>query len=112
VRIITSAAAALAVLVLTVAPADGTIQKYFDGTFAANGYAHPASNYWTTNRVWRPIGDYFALWFYNSTNNYAGFAEDYQHNPFTITGPYGYSQAYCENDNQYGVSTVTCQAYT
>jgi hypothetical protein len=83
--------------------ASGTLPPYLD---VYSGY-----NNWKTNKLWRPIGYPFALWYENSSNPQAGYAVDYSHNPFAIYGPYGYSRGHCYNTSGYYVN-ATCNVYT
>ena len=64
-----------------------------------------------TNKVWRPIGYRFAVWFANSSTVQAGFRESYLENPVVTSGSFGYDWGSCLNEESFSVSTVTCQIY-
>src|SRR5438270_5560977 len=86
-------------------------QQYFNGTLG--GHATPASgtNYWKTNKVWRPIGYLFAVWFANSNTIQAGYKQSASANPISTQGSYGYDWGQCANLENFAVPTVTCQIY-
>jgi hypothetical protein len=80
----------------------------FGRTSGTSGY-----NYWTGNRVWRPIGHPFYLYHCNSSGCHYS-ASNSGSNPFSFP-PYGYSYLGCVweyyFDNALTVYPVTCQGY-
>lgn len=88
------------------------IQKYYDGTFVPYQEAVSGWNYWQTDRVWRPFGEYFALYFLNSVPGLHGYQINGTNNPFTIYGSFGYDRGACKDVEGNGASPVTCQVYT
>ncbi len=55
---------------------------YVNVTYSpANHYCNPNCNpssgwaYWKTNKVWRPIGNWFGVWFTNDQSFTAGYRE-------------------------------------
>ena len=50
------------------------------------------SNYWTSQRVYRPLGHPFYLFYYNGTNHYS--TDNSTDNPFVWTAS-GYSEVGC-----------------
>lgn len=71
--------------------------------------AYSGYNYWTTNKVWRPIGYEFCLGFTHTDGSDAGQGCNASQNPFAISGSYGYVKARCFNYTTSLVSPVTCQ---
>lgn len=118
-RLAVSAVVALALLAIPPIALSND-SKYWDAYFNSFGtypsVAYSGSDYWRTNRVWRPVPNppiySHALWFSNSSNDRAGFDYNADMNPFTIYGPFGYSQAACQNISSYFVTPVTCKTYT
>jgi hypothetical protein len=93
-----------------------TTCKYWDGYMPAkaNGlpyYAASGSNYWYTNRMWRPINHWATVAFVNSNGIFQGLVSNYGSNPFATTGSWGYDTAWCENDSGVAFSSATCQVY-
>lgn len=87
------------------------------GTFTAfmsspetSGYA-----YYTNNRVYRPIGHPFYLFYHDTNLIYHWSADDYSTNPFYFAS-YGYNNSGCgwdsAKDGSTTVSPVTCEAYS
>ena len=103
---------AVAVIAVLAAPsASSGSQTYFDLYMTGNQIAFSGYNYWQTNKVWRPIGNWFTVAFHNSTGDW-GHQRSRDLNPVVATGPYGYSQGWCYNDSGNTVSPVTCAVYT
>jgi hypothetical protein len=98
-------------LVVPAAQADFVTQKYFVGALAGHGNPSSGTGYWKTNKVWRPVGYRFAVWFSNSSAVQAGFVESYLQNPIVTRGSFGYDWGSCLNEESFAVSTVTCQIY-
>ena len=88
----------------------GTVNTYYGPRFMNWDYAYP-SNGWsnkTWNRVYRPIGYRFALWY---NDNGAQYAENSQNNPFWHQKGLNNAQSWCANvaTQEVAVSPVTCQ---
>ena len=84
-------------LVLVPIAAAGSWDTYWGpGTFRQppNGptSAVSGSNYWTSQRVYRPLGHPFYLFYYNGTNHYS--TDNSTDNPFVWTAS-GYSEVGC-----------------
>lgn len=85
--------------------------NYVDGAFfGAYGYGETsgtASRQY--NKVWRPVGTQFTLYFYTSST-YTSWSNTWS-NPYTTPDGSGGSAAYagCQNDTPSSVSPVTCQ---
>jgi len=93
-----------------------TTCKYWDGYMPAyaNGlpfYAGSGSNYWYTNRMWRPINHWASVAFVNNSGIFQGYVSNYGMNPFATKGSWGYDTGWCENDSGGAFSTATCQIY-
>lgn len=93
-----------------------TTCKYWDAYMPAyaNGlpyYAASGSNYWYTNRMWRPINHWATVAFVNSNGIFQGMVSNYGSNPFATKGSWGYDTGWCENDSGAAFSTATCQIY-
>jgi hypothetical protein len=86
-------------------------QQYFNGTLGAHGNPSSGTNYWKTNKVWRPQGYLFAAWFANSSTVQAGLRSNRTENPIIIRGSYGYDWGSCLNQESFAVGPVTCQIY-
>jgi hypothetical protein len=70
------------------------------------------TNYWTNNRVWRPVGYNFYLG-YDNDSGYHYSTDNYSNNPFYWPA-YGYSTLLCVwhyNGSYPSVYPVTCQGY-
>jgi hypothetical protein len=70
------------------------------------------TNYWTNNRVYRPLGYNFYL-AYDNDSGYHYSADNYSNNPFYWPA-YGYGHVLCHwhyNGNYPSVYPVTCQGY-
>lgn len=93
------------------AQADFVTKQYFNGTLGGHGNPSSGTAYWKTNKVWRPVGYRFAVWFSNSSTIQAGFQESSVQNPVVTRGSFGYDWGSCLNEENFGVSTVTCQIY-
>jgi hypothetical protein len=72
-------------------------------------------NYHTNNRVYRPSGHPFVLWYMPDDWNPHWSTTNWSTNPFYF-GAYGYNRVGCDweyyNDGSTGVYPVTCQADT
>jgi hypothetical protein len=100
-------ALALTCLLVFAGTAAATVHSYF-GTATMPGVGvswTPAYNYYNWNRVYRPTVNLFALWYEGG----AQYDSDSINNPFWHNFAGGYTRAYCANNEQYPVDTVTCQ---
>lgn len=93
------------------AQADFVTKTYFEGTLAAHATPASGTAYWKTNKVWRPLGNLFAVWFANSSTIQAGYKQSVSANPIVTQGAYGYDWGYCANLENFPVSPVTCQIF-
>jgi len=93
------------------AQADFVTKKYFEGTLGAHATPASGTAYWKTNKVWRPVGYLFAVWFANSSTIQAGYKQSVSANPITTQGAYGYDWGQCANLENFPVSSVTCQIF-
>lgn len=108
-------AVALAATVATLATA-GSAGALVHTYFGPSGYAqwavdyNSAFNYPQYNRVYRPIGYTFWLWYSDGTYVYQ-FESNSGSNPFVHNQAGGYRQSVCSNRNDYGVVVypTTCQ---
>jgi hypothetical protein len=90
--------------------------KYWDGYMPAtqNGLPFEAasgSNYWYTNRMWRPINHWASVFWVTDRGIVQGYVSNYGNNPFATKGSWGYDAGWCENDSGGAFSTATCQVY-
>lgn len=85
----------------------GTFMKSPPTTGATSGY-----NYWTSQRVYRPTGHPFYLYYNNGSAHYS--TDNSTDNPFVWTAS-GYNLVGCfwdyQIDSSSSVSPVTCEAY-
>jgi hypothetical protein len=93
-----------------------TTCKYWDGYMPATESGLPftaasGSNYWYTNRMWRPINRWASVYFVSERGIIQGYASSYGSNPFATKGSWGYDAGWCENDSGSAFSTATCQVY-
>jgi hypothetical protein len=93
-----------------------TTCKYWDGYMPAkesgiNFAAASPSNYWYTDRMWRPINRWASVFFVNERGIAQGYVANYGSNPFATKGSWGYDTGWCENDSGSAFSTATCQVY-
>jgi hypothetical protein len=102
----------LGCLVLAGSAGAYSTQQYHNGYCGAHCNPGSGSNYWKTNKVWRPTGNTFAVWFSNCCALTAGYVESADDNPVVTQGEYGYNVGACRNLEGYGVSNVTCQVYS
>jgi hypothetical protein len=65
-------------------------------------------NYWTTNRIWRPAGNDFCVWF----DGHAAEVCNTTSNPFATSGSFGYTTGTCSSAAVSDVSPVTCRVYS
>jgi len=101
-----------ALLALAIVPnASALIEQYWNDYLTGNTAAYSTSHSWRTNRVWRPAGNDFALWFDVSGSQFY-WAHNSASNPFTLHAPSNItSQAACHNRTASLVDPVTCQVY-
>lgn len=88
----------------------GTMPAYAGGSCCVAYYASSSWNYWYTNKMWRPIGYWAAVYYYNSAG-VVGYVQSSSDNPIVTRGSYGYDSAYCENDSGGSLPNVTCEVY-
>ena len=105
----------LALLLVPLAAAGSWTTYWGPGTFikpsttsATSGY-----NYWTSQRVYRPTGHPFYLYYYNGSSHYS--TDNSTDNPFSWTAS-GYNFVGCFWDygidgSSSSISPVTCEAY-
>jgi hypothetical protein len=112
--------AVIAAVALVVAPAaSASWSPYFGpGTFIdqngiGNDSAKNTTNYWTNNRVYRPLGYHFVLAYDDGTYHFS--ADNTSTNPFYFAA-YGYNYLECmwdwtKDPGYTSVNPVTCQEY-
>lgn len=84
------------------------VHTYFgnEATMPAYGLSWtPGYNYLNWNRVYRPTGNLFELYYEGG----AQYASNSGSNPFWHNQSSGYTRAYCGNLEGHSVNTVTCQ---
>jgi hypothetical protein len=93
-----------------------TTCKYWDGSMPATENGLPfqrasGSNYWYTNRMWRPVNHWASVFWVTERGIVQGYVSNYGTNPFATKGSWGYDAGWCENDSGGAFSTATCQVY-
>jgi hypothetical protein len=108
----------LAVAMTVSASASAAWSTYFGpGTFTAFMASPETAGYnnYTNNRVYRPIGHPFFLYYHDTNNNYHWSANDSATNPFYFAS-FGYNISGCGwnsgADGSTTVSPVTCEAFS
>jgi hypothetical protein len=94
--------------------------NYFSGVMTSAqpvNYAESGWNYWVDNRVYRPTGNTFRLWYKNGSGSW--YADNTNSNPFYFTTSRGYAYLACDYryfidgaPAGYQVNPVTCQGNT
>lgn len=88
----------------------GTMPAYAGGSCCVAYSAYSSYNYWYRNKMWRPIGNWASIFFYNGSST-PGYVKSSTDNPIVSSGSFGYDNAYCENDTGSSLPNVTCQVY-
>jgi hypothetical protein len=115
VKLLVSTLASLIALAVASSAGAGAWTTYFGPATMYQSTPSPqtGSNYWTNNRVYRPLGHPFILGYkYGSSFHYS--TENSGDNPFYFPS-FGYNYSFCMwaywDDLSPTVSPVTCQAY-
>lgn len=100
--------AAIALVTPTVAASASWSTYFGTGTMCTACNYNTGYNYWTNNRIYRPVGYAIYLFYYTTAFHYS--ATNSGSNPFYFAS-YGYNFSGCGNNQGAPVPNATCEAY-